>query len=95
MINLMTRSNMNTGEGWEDLNKRAEEIADRTTRVKRKHLPPTKDTRTNGCADTGVDWNRLIECPFIPAGGSYEDFKILAETFETDTKALIDMHRLI
>ena len=34
-----------------------------------------------------------MNCPSIPSKGSYEDFKILAETYQTDVKALIDLHR--
>jgi len=42
---------------------------------------------------TEVKWEKLMECPTIQMNGSYEDFKILAATYDTDAQALLDLHR--
>ena len=88
------RSKLEQHENWERMNARAEEIVDRTTRVKRKQSAnlATRTIKSGGYAE-GTGWKGTLECPFIPSDGSYEDFKILAETYGTDVKALIDLHR--
>lgn len=88
------RSKTESGENWEQLNARAEEIVDRTTRMKRKQLAIAAKGGARGTGGAEQrEWNRLLDCPTIPADGSYEDFKILAETFQVDVKTLMDMHR--
>ena len=86
---------MEPRESWEHLNARAEEIVDRTTRMKRRQLTASGKggTKCTAGSEQQGNWYRLLSCPTIPVNGSYEDFKILAETFHADVGALMDMHR--
>ena len=85
------RSCLTGEEGWAEIDRRALEAVERTTRVKRK---PPRCGGGKRKAWPSVDWEGALRCPVV-ANPSGEDLKILGLTFGLDPCVLGHVHSML
>ena len=84
------RSCLTGEEGWAEIDRRAVEAVERTTRVKRK--PPRCGGKRK--AWPGVDWEGALRCP-VAVNPSSEDLKLLSLSFGIDAAVLGHVHSML